>query len=273
MTIFLTGGTGFIGKNFISNALKRNFRIYALTRDHSPETSNPNLIWVNGDLKNFDIKSIKNCNTIFHLASHSTNHPYDTITNCIQQNVLDTLNFFQILYENNFENFFISGTGFEYGLSANKYKMIPTDSDLKPVGSYPTSKAILSLALKEWVIQKKVKLFYGRFFHVFGEGEHKNRLWPSLKKAAQDGKDFKMTKGEQIRDFIEVNELSNLMIDKISFNNLNYSEIKYKNFGSGKSISVKDFADFWWKKFNAKGKIINSLPYRDGEIMNFVPEL
>lgn len=273
MTIFLTGGTGFIGQSFLKHALKKNYKIYALRRTNNSNIIHPNLTWIDGDLNNFDIDTIKDCNTLIHLASHSTNHPYDSIINCIQYNVLDTLNFLQVLYENNFENFFISGTGFEYGLSANNYDKIPVDAKLQPIGTYPTSKALLSIALKEWVKKRKVKFIYGRFFHVYGDGEFQKRLWPSLKLAAQNGNDFKMTKGDQIRDFIEVNELSSIIIKSIKFNYINYSEIKYQNFGSGHSISVKEFAEFWWKKFNAKGKLIFSLPHREGEIMNFIPKL
>ena len=108
MTIFLTE-VGFIGQSF--HALKKNYKIYALRRTNNSNIIHPNLTWIDGDLNNFDINTIKDCNTLIHLASHSTNHPYDSIINCIQYNVLDTLNFLQVLYENNFENFFISAQG------------------------------------------------------------------------------------------------------------------------------------------------------------------
>ena len=66
-----------------------------------------------------------------------------------------------------------------------------------------------------------------------------------------------MTKGDQIRDFIE-NKLSSIILKSIKFNYINYSEIKYQNFGSSHSISVKEFAEFWWK--NSMQRKANFLP-------------
>ena len=40
---------------------------------------------------------------------------------------------------------------------------------------------------------KKLKLILARLFHIYGEGEDSHRFWPSLVKAAKEGKDFKMT--------------------------------------------------------------------------------
>ena len=51
-----------------------------------------------------------------------------------------------------------------------------------------------------------------RLFQVFGEGESENRLWPSLKKAAISGENVDMTKGEQLRDFIPVEDVANQLI-------------------------------------------------------------
>ena len=46
------------------------------------------------------------------------------------------------------------------------------------------------------------------------------------------------------------------------------------NFGSGNIISLKKFAEIWWKKFNAKGKIyFGRVKYRKNELMRYVPKV
>ena len=36
----------------------------------------------------------------------------------------------------------------------------------------------------------KIKCRVARLFHIYGDGEKQNRLWPLLIKAAKEGKDF-----------------------------------------------------------------------------------
>jgi len=92
-------------------------------------------------------------------------------------------------------------------------------------------------------------------FHVYGKGENKNRLWPSLIKAARSGKNFKMTKANQKRDFININTAIKIILDTLNFKkNCNFFPQTW-HVGSGKNVSVKNFANFFWKKEKAKGKI------------------
>ena len=35
---------------------------------------------------------------------------------------------------------------------------------------------------------------------------------------------------------------------------MNYGDIIVKNIGSGKPVMLRQFAEFWWKKFGAVGK-------------------
>ena len=47
-----------------------------------------------------------------------------------------------------------------------------------------------------------------------------------------------------------------------------------KNLGSGNPQSVREFVEHWWKKFEAKGKLkLGAVPYRENEVMRFVPDL
>jgi len=106
------------------------------------------------------------------------------------------------------------------------------------------------------------------------DGEPPFRLWPSLKRAAETGEDYPMTKGEQIRDFISVEEVADTFVSALSFDDVEFGKPLIKNVGTGKPQSVREFSEYWWKYWNAKGKLeIGAIPYRENEVMRFVPEV
>ena len=95
-----------------------------------------------------------------------------------------------------------------------------------------------------------------RLFNVYGEGENNERLWPSLKKAAEFNKDLKMTDGTEIRDFVSVNEVAKKILSASNFKKTNNRFPQIWHIASGKPITVRKFAQKKWKEFNAKGKLL-----------------
>ena len=276
MKIFLTGGTGFIGSHFVNAAHQAGYDIVAIRKHGSTPRvkleKEPN--WVNGCLDDNFSKKMENCDILVHFAAHSSNPPYDSTEKCLYWNFTSTLQLFNQAEKSGIKKFIVAGSCFEYGLSGEEYEFIPTSAALKPINSYPVSKAALSTALYGWTIEKKVQLQILRIFQVFGEGELEDRLWPSLKKSALKGEDYPMTKGEQVRDFIHVEKVVSKFLDALKFNNLENGIPRISNIGSGMPMSVLEFSKYWWNKWEAKGKLkVGSVPYRENEIMRFVPEV
>ena len=278
MRIFLTGGTGFIGSHLLNCLLKNNEDITALKRTENSKTKillNKEPKWVINSLENLNHEILYHQDLLVHLAAHSAQPPYDNIQNCIQKNLIEPLALFEKAYQSGIRRFLVAGSCFEYGLSANSYDFIPPDAPLYPIDTYPSSKALASIAFIQWAVQKKVSLSIQRLFYVFGEGEKEDRFYPSIKKAAKNGFDFEMTKGEQIRDIAEVNLIAKIIHNECTrIVKTKKYDIRIKNIGSGNNLSLRDFATKIWERHNAKGKLkIGSLPYREKEIMRFVPDL
>ena len=276
MKIFLTGGSGFVGSHFINHALSEGYDLICLRRFQSqpriPLLSNPT--WVEGALVDDFRGKMSGCDVLIHLAAHSTNVPYDTLENCLYWNLTATLKLLQNAREAGIKKYLIAGTGFEYGESGEKYEFIPVDAPLRPTMSYPASKAAASIAIYQWTIEYILKLKYLRIFQVFGEGEDENRLWPSLRKSADSGKDFYLTAGEQIRDFTPVKEVVKQLIGSLDFSDVIAGRPLFKNIGTNKPQTTREFAEYWWNKWEAKGQLhFGKIPYRDNEIMNFIPKL
>lgn len=277
MRIFLTGGTGFIGSHFINQTHAAGHEIIALRR--SPD-SRPRIPlhkephWLDKPMQDLEAEDFSDCSQIVHLAAHSANVPYDTLDNCIIHNVLAPLSMFRAGIEAGIKRFIVAGSCFEYGTSGERYEFIPTDAPLEPTASYPASKAAASVAFHALACELNLELLILRIFQVYGEGELESRFWPSLRKAALAGDDFPMTTGQQVRDFISVEQVAKTFLESLDRRNIHPGQPLVENLGSGKAMSLIDFARREWEKFAGSGKLLEgAVPSRPNEVMRYVPQV
>lgn len=277
MKLFVTGGTGFIGSHFVKQALEAGHEVVALRRS---DESKPRIElqtqpqWVTAPLDEVPEQAFEGCEAVVHLAAHTPNLPYDTLENCIRWNVLAPLQLFRVAISTGIDCFVVAGSCFEYGRSGERYEFIPTDAPLEPIQTYPASKAMASIAFTQLAIECKLRLSIHRIFQVYGEGESESRFWPSLHRAALAGEDFEMTNGEQIRDFVHVAEVASKLLEAATSIHLHPGIPVVQNLGSGKPQTLRDFAMYWWTKWNASRNLrYGTKPQRIGEVMRYVPEM
>lgn len=158
-------------------------------------------------------------------------------------------------------------------MSGERYDFIPVDAPLEPTGPYHASKAAASMAALGLAVHKKLELTLVRPFHIFGEGEEAYRLWPALRDAALSGADFPMTPGEQVRDFMPVEMLAEFLLNTVDSPPPKGSPLVL-NAGTGEPRTIREFAESWWSHWGAAGKLLlGALPYREGEVMRYVPQI
>lgn len=254
MKIFLTGGTGFIGRKFIQQALKKKHTIYALTRKNMKK-KNGNLKWLKGYLDQDWSKYLQASDVLVHMAATGVNEKI-SLKNAINVNLTQSKKLLLSAKKNNCINWVIVGSASEYGKRALKKKELSKKTTPIPITPYEKSKYLLSKFSILFSKKNKINCRVLRLFNVYGDGENNKRLWPSLKKAALNGKDFLITNGLEIRDFINVDDASKKILEACNFKIKNNKFPQIWHIASGNAISVKAFAELYWKKFNAKGKII-----------------
>lgn len=277
MRVFLTGATGFIGSHVLRILLRSNHEVVAHRRklDSKPkiEIDDP-ITWLTKSFKDLCEDDFENIDVLLHLASHSVQYPFDNLENNIKYNVIEPLEVFQKAIKAGISNLVVTGSCSEYGKSGERLEFIPTEAPLEPTDNYGTSKAMSYLAFRRFAENNQINFTYLRLFHVFGPGESTKRLWPSLKEAAIAGRDFDMTKGEQVRNFTYVEDMASLLINECENIVNNSTRISVKNLGSGRTESIREFAEYWWLKWEAKGKInFGKIEYRPNEIMSYLPKL
>jgi len=279
MRIFVTGATGFIGSHFVRAALAAGHTVTALRRgpDSRPvialdeDQSGSQLTWIDGGLGDVATHHLKNHDALVHLAAAGVKPGAAQWKECFEVNVSQSLNFWLRAADAGVEKFLICGSCFEYGRAADRYDLIPADAPLEPTGPYHASKAAASMAAHGLGVQRKLQLAILRPFHVFGEGESADRLWPSLRRAAERGEDFPMTLGEQVRDFIPVGDIAEAFLRCLG-QELTPGVPLVANLGTGKPQTLRDFAGHWWKAWGATGSLLlGQVPYRTDEVMRYVP--
>ena len=277
MKIFLTGGTGFIGSHFINYAHDCGHEIIAVLRkkDSSPRIAlKKKPMWVHSNLKEAKLKSyLYECDVVVHLASHSANKPYDSYLKCMHHNFFESTLFMYNAIDAGIKKFIVAGTCFEYGKSSLLYDRIPINAALEPLNSYAKSKAAFYSACSSIAIEKEVQIIYPRIFQVFGDGEYTSRLWPSLKSASLEKKDYVVSSASLIRDFINVHDVARQLVGYIDKNIKNTGEIHVTHIASGKGQTVGNFASYWWKKWGSTGKLILNDKKNKSDIHRIVAEI
>ena len=276
MKIVVTGASGFIGSHFLQYTLSTGDHTVIAVRRNSLSQPRISLLkqplWINRQLNEVEIDDFQGCDVLVHLATHTGNVPYDSLQNCIYWNCNAVLDLLETARIAGVKSFIIAGSCFEYGKSGNRYSYIPTDAPLEPSNSYATSKALASIAIRQWAEEHRVALEILRVFHVYGEGELFTRFWPSLRSAALEGRDFPMTNGEQLRDFQPVTSVARVFLDRALHVSSLVNHFNIFNLSSSSPLTIKDFAIQQWKLFDARGDLLfGKLPYRSSEVFSFLP--
>jgi nucleoside-diphosphate-sugar epimerase len=273
MKLFVTGGTGFVGSHFLQQALAAGHDVIAQRRPGSSPRLNLTRepVWVDRALDQvFDVE-LAGCDALVHLASHTPNPPYAPLDECVYWNVYATTRLLQQAATQGVRDVLVAGTYFEYGVAAEGQDFVHPATEMRPSLTYPISKAAATTACLGLARHLGLRLQVLRIFQVFGEGEAETRFWPSLRSAAQEGRDFAMSAGLQIRDFIEVSEVAAQFLRALDFDSVTPGQPQLRNVGTGRAQTLLDFARAWWSAWGATGQLIpGQVGLRPGELPRVV---
>jgi UDP-glucose 4-epimerase len=274
--LFVTGGTGFIGGHFLKKAITAGHDVLALRRTGSktriPLPQEP--IWLEGNLDADWSKELSQCAALVHFAAVGVSPQKAGRDELFDVNVRQSSHLWRRAVAAGVRRLVICGSCFEYGKSGDRYEFIPVEAPLEPANAYAESKAAATRSALELAKEQKIELLVLRPFHVFGDGQHESNFWPSLHKAALANEDFAMTAGEQIRDFVPAETVAEKFLSALVREDLQAGEPKIENVGTGNPQTLRAFAEFWWRQSDSKGKLkIGALPYRECEVMRYVPEV
>ena len=273
MRVFVTGGTGFIGRHFIAEAATLGYEITATCRTPSARNSQiPTSSWINVQLDALPKGTLAGTDVLVHLAASGVSPKHASREEMTYWNVLVTQKLLEQAHAEGVKRVVVAGSFAEYGRSAELYDLIPPDAPLLPTSAYAASKAACFATCHATALELGLEICYLRVFSAFGEGQSEANLWPALRKAALAGSDFRMTAGEQIRDFVDVRHVARSFTHACLRDDVSPSTPRIWNVGSGNPRAIRDFATEWWTNWGARGSLLlGALPYRANEVMRFAP--
>ncbi len=275
MRIFLTGGTGFVGSHFVNAAHAAGHEVVALRRSRSVRprvalAKSP--VWLTKTMDQVSEKDMRGCDALVHLAAAGVSPQAASWDDLTKWNVYAPFRLCELAINAAVRRIVLSGSITEYGHSANRYRFVPPAATLLPTFPYAASKAASFVLAYSLAVERGAELYYGRISAAYGQGQHIKNIWPALREAALAGQDFKMTPGAQIRDFIRVDRVAAIFVDALTRKDVRPGRPLVENVGSGVPEVLSEWAERWWKHFGAKGKLrIGAMPYRENEVMRYVP--
>jgi nucleoside-diphosphate-sugar epimerase len=276
MKLFVTGGTGFLGAHVLNAAAAAGHTVVAPKRPGSePRIAVSKAIsWISGSLEQRYDKELEGCDVLMHLAAHGVLEQTPAWEECFRVNVLLPLRLWEQAIRAKVRRLVIAGTCSEYGKSGEAYPRLPPTAPLLPTGAYHASKAGATMAAIGLCHQHCWEVAILRPFQLYGEGEAPTRFWAQLHAAAISGGDFKMTAGDQIRDFTPVSLAARAFLHAATTRSVIAGQPLIENIGTGKAISLRDFARDEWRKLGGKGNLLfGHKPHRPGEVMRYVAQV
>jgi nucleoside-diphosphate-sugar epimerase len=267
--ILVTGATGFIGSNLIESLLMFDHEIIATSRDSSKAIKKT---WYNNvTFIEFNIQGDSSLNLfeyfqkpdiIIHL-SWSGLPNYNSISH-IENNLWDNYYFLKNLITNGATNITVTGTCFEYGMDNGE---MFSSRVTNPSNSYSIAKDTLRKFLVLLQNEYTYNLKWLRLFYLFGEFQSEHSLYRQLVQDIENNSEyFNMSAGEQIRDFLPVEEAVKQII---KFSVETNSSI-LANICSGKPVSVRSFVENIIYERKSKIKInLGHFKYSDFEPLAF----
>jgi len=155
MSIFITGGTGYIGAHLLKRLADSGEKIHVLVRSEKKATNikHPNVAIFEGDIMNKDSirDAMQGCNKVYHLAAFAKVWAKDPKI-YFDINVTATVNILEVAQELEVSKVIVTSTAGVYGASVSDDITETYVRDFDFFNEYESSKAISESRIKDFVI-------------------------------------------------------------------------------------------------------------------------
>ena len=271
--VLITGAEGFIGSHLARRLAGEGARISALVRPGA-DLSRLAGLEERIEIHPLDIRkagplarlaATSRPRLIFHLAAVTDpSRSPGGFDRCMAVNFIGPLNLLRALEKIEYDRLIAACTAEVYGRNSAPFRedMLPD-----PVSPYSLSKAAATLLCRNWAAAYDCPVTVLRLFLVYGPGQGEGRFLPQLIESALAEKPFRMTPGEQTREYTYISDVVEGFIRAAERGPAG----EVVNLGSGEEISLRDLVRLTGEVLGRKVVLDpDFLPYRKNEIRRFV---
>ena len=272
--VLVTGAEGFIGSHLARRLVREGARVSALVY---PEASLRRLDEIKDRIKIFsrDIRDGEGLSEVvaevepqkvFHLAALTdVGRSWKKLDQALAVNVGGTLNLLKALDRVDYEVLITTCSGEVYGSNPPPFR---EDMPLEPVSPYSFSKAAATLLCRMSAATLGAPVLVLRLFLVYGPGQGRERFLPQLIESALSGQPFRMTAGEQVREYTYIDDV---MEGFLLAAGRGEKGGEVFNLGSGEEITLRKLVEKVNKLLEGKADLSPEvLPYRKNEIWRLI---
>jgi len=263
--VAVSGAGGFIGRHVLAELLRLHKTVVVIARDAERVTLAPGVSVVTLDLAAPPIHSFEllgRPDVLIHLAWEGL--PNYGATRHVEIELPRQLAFLGSLVADGLPALVVTGTCLEYGMRTGAlHEMLPAE----PAISYAIAKDRLRRELEGLGASYRFALTWARLFYMYGPGQAPGSLLPQLAAAVARGdKHFDMSGGEQLRDYLPVEEVARLLVALA----LRGCDAGVVNVCSGKPVRIRDLVETWLAAHQWRITLnLGHYPYPDYEPMAF----
>lgn len=266
--ILVLGGTGFIGYHILKKAIKKNFSCTSISKTKPTKQKKLNKVkYILCDLENkkkLKKKLINNYNYVVNAAGyvdHSKNKNIKKVHYNGIKNIID------ILKKKKIESFIQIGSCLEYGDQKSPQTEL---GYCNPKTNYSISKYKISKYLMYNYKKNKFPFTVLRIYQVYGPYQQINRIIPFIIKSCLLESYFPCTKGDQIRNFLYIDDLTDVIF-KVFKNKKSTGKIF--NVGTNEKIKINELIKLIVKIIGNGKPIFGKIKMRKEEVIRLYPNL
>ncbi|MFZ4543840.1 MAG: NAD-dependent epimerase/dehydratase family protein [Saprospiraceae bacterium] len=259
------GGHGYLGSHLIPVLQSQGADVYLMSRKISVNEKE-----YCADITDFEsVQAIVHeiqPEIIFHLAANiSRNRDFSIFDQMMQVNAFGTLNILRALDNKRSVQLIFTSSSEIYGNNESPFheNQLP-----KPVSPYSLSKYTAEQIIQTYATLHAIPFTILRVFNFFGRNMSEDFFIPQMVNSLLRGEDFLMTKGEQTRDFLFVDDVVDALI-LAAVRKEAHNEIF--NVCSGVGTQLAELASKINYNLDTKARIITgALPYRENEVWEMI---
>lgn len=234
--VFLTGGTGFIGRHLLDRLSAVGARVYAVSRGQQPDGSS-GIQWYQANMADLPttrtlLEAIQP-HVIYHLASHVVGtRSTDAIVPTFQSNLMTTVNLLTVAQAVGCERFVLPGSLEEPSSGG---------ADVVPSSPYAVTKWAGSAYARMFHALYQLPVVILRVFMVYGPAQRDvHKLIPYVIRSVLKGEVPTFSSGQRPIDWIYVDDVVDALLAAALSANL---EGKTIDIGSGRAATVRSVVE------------------------------